>query len=64
MHFLEQMKKFVEWLQNAEEGKQIITANRIKIKAKVIWFKIATNTKSIVMHLIRTNFAVFNLKLN
>lgn len=20
MHFLEQMKKFVEWLQNAEEG--------------------------------------------
>lgn len=21
MHFLEQMKKFIEWLQNAEEGK-------------------------------------------
>lgn len=21
MHFLEQMKKFVEWLQSAEEGK-------------------------------------------
>lgn len=27
MHFLEQMKKFIEWLQNAEEGKR----NRIVV---------------------------------
>lgn len=24
MHFLEQMKKFIEWLQNAEEGNSAI----------------------------------------
>lgn len=24
MHFLEQMKKFIEWLQNAEEGKRML----------------------------------------
>lgn len=24
MHFLEQMKKFIEWLQSAEEGKYFI----------------------------------------
>jgi hypothetical protein len=24
MHFLEQMKKFIEWLKNAEEGKCVI----------------------------------------
>lgn len=25
MHFLDQMKKFIEWLQNAEEGKCLLS---------------------------------------
>lgn len=35
-HFLEQMKKFVEWLQNAEEGKRIYYTF-LKIRPDVIF---------------------------
>lgn len=35
MHFLEQMKKFIEWLQNAEEGKRIhVVTDNILLRSK------------------------------